>query len=124
MPACSARDDVTLVGENAQPKIDTIQSIILPFTTASFRYGTTAFHRPFCNGRALRLRRRRLMGSEAVKPPGDPAAIIAQARFGSALAGALRKFHPCRCPAVGRRVSLQVERGANFARGGHNERPG
>src|SRR5258708_13105883 len=47
MPAWSATDDVTLVGENAQPKINAIHSIILPFITTSFHYGTTAFCRPF-----------------------------------------------------------------------------
>src|SRR5215467_5816943 len=102
MPAWPARDDVTLVGENAQPKIDTIQSIILPFTTARQRF-VGRFERPSAS-----FPNAAVDGQRCRKTPRDLAAIIAQARFGSALAGTLRKFHPCRCPAVGRRVSLQV----------------
>src|SRR5258705_11069839 len=105
MPVLSATEDVTIVVEHAQPKINAIHSIILPFITTSFHFGTTAFWRPFERPNAS-FPNAAVNGQRCSQPPAILPAIN-RSRALLVRTRKLRKVNACRCPAVGPRVSLQ-----------------
>jgi hypothetical protein len=110
------------VGENWQVKIEATSNIILPFTTASFQYGTTPFCQPLCGADRLLSEWGERLAAMLSRPPRF-AATITWVAFGSdTVLRNHQKFPASRSLHGAYRSPRQLSARCDLARRGQNPR--